>query len=110
MQFSTIFLTLAAVAGFVAANPTGQKNGNCATGQLQCCSQVTQGKEAEEALAGLGLALNEALTGAIGLNCDSVPFLIGVTVQDQCKNTPVCCEGSANNGLIQTSCTALPIV
>ena len=111
MQFKTIFAAVATLAAVASALPTGENNGNgqCSTGTAQCCSQVKSGKAAQDALAGLGLAFNEAVDGVIGLDCQQIPLLIGVAVQNTCKNTAVCCEGSANNGLVQTSCTPVSI-
>ncbi|GAK67686.1 uncharacterized protein PAN0_020c5915 [Moesziomyces antarcticus] len=112
MQFKTIFAAVATFAAVASALPTGSEhngNGQCATGVAQCCSQIKQGPAAQDALAGLGLAFNEAVDGVIGLDCQQIPLLIGVAVQNTCKNTAVCCEGSANNGLIQTSCTPISI-
>ncbi|SPO24219.1 probable hydrophobin 2 [Ustilago trichophora] len=115
MQFKTIFAAVATLAAVASAMPTASENngnGQCSTGTAQCCSQVKQGKQAQDALAGLGLAFNEILDGAIGLDCQQIPVgVLGVAVpiQNICKNTAVCCEGSANNGLIQTSCTPISI-
>ncbi|KAN0065495.1 hypothetical protein ACQY0O_001332 [Thecaphora frezii] len=107
MQFSTVLVTLAAVATFVAANKGA---GQCSNGKVQCCSEVHEGTDANTALAGLGLAANDVIKGAIGLNCNSIDLIIGVDLQNQCKSTPVCCQGSANNGLIQTSCTPISVL
>ncbi|SJX65064.1 hydrophobin 2 [Sporisorium reilianum f. sp. reilianum] len=116
MQFKTIFAAVATLAAVASALPTASEhngNGQCAVGQAQCCSQIQkQGKQAQDALAGLGLAFNEVLDGAIGFDCQQIPIgVLGVAVgvQNTCKNTTVCCQGSANNGLIQTSCTPLSI-
>ena len=146
MQFKTIFAAVATFAAVASALPTSSSeangNGQCSVGTAQCCSQVKQGKSAQDALAGLGLAFNEVLDGALGLDCQQIP--VGVlggavpiqvsffsissfhfshfftfadsttlslfaTPQNICKNTAVCCQGSANNGLIQTSCTPLSV-
>ncbi|TKY88566.1 hypothetical protein EX895_002555 [Sporisorium graminicola] len=116
MQFKTIFAAVATLAAVASALPTSSSeqngNGQCAVGQAQCCSQVKEGKQAQDALAGLGLAFNEILDGAIGLDCQQIPVGVlggAVAVQNTCKNTAVCCQGSANNGLIQTSCTPLSV-
>ncbi|CDU25069.1 hydrophobin 2 [Sporisorium scitamineum] len=115
MQFKTIFATVATLVAVASALHTSSEhngNGQCAVGQAQCCSQIKQGKQAQDALAGLGLAFNEVLDGAIGLDCQQIPVGVlggAVAVQNTCKNTAVCCQGSANNGLIQTSCTPLSV-
>lgn len=75
-------------------------------------NEQKQGKDASDALAGLGLAFNQILDGAIGLDCQQIPVGVlggAIAIQNTCKNTAVCCQGSANNGLIQTSCTPLSI-
>ncbi|PWY98967.1 putative hydrophobin 2 [Testicularia cyperi] len=114
MQFKTIFAFAAVFAAVASAAPTGEANGNgqCSTGTAQCCSQVKSGNDAANALAGLGLAFNEVLDGTIGLDCQQIPvgvLAVPVAVQNTCKNTAVCCQGSANNGLVQTSCTPLSV-
>ncbi|CCF50163.1 hypothetical protein NDA11_004910 [Ustilago hordei] len=116
MQFKTILAAVATLAAVASALPTAHEtngNGQCSTGTAQCCSQVQkQGKQAQDALAGLGLAFNEILDGAIGLDCQQIPVgVIGgaIALQNTCKNTAVCCEGSANNGLVQTSCTPISV-
>ncbi|KAJ1036534.1 hypothetical protein NDA13_000067 [Ustilago tritici] len=115
MQFKTIFAAVATFTAVASALPTAHEtngNGQCSTGTAQCCSQVKKGKQAQDALIGLGLAFNEILDGAIGLDCQQIPVgVIGgaVALQNTCKNTAVCCEGSANNGLVQTSCTPISI-
>lgn len=71
-----------------------------------------QGKQAQDALAGLGLAFNELLDGAIGLDCQQIPIAgvgASLALQNTCKSQPVCCQGTANNGLVQTSCTPISL-
>lgn len=56
-------------------------------------STVQSGSEAKGTLALLGL---NDIAGSIGLGCQQVPInVIGVAaaVQNQCKNTAVCCSG-----------------
>ncbi|KAJ1023315.1 hypothetical protein NDA18_004842 [Ustilago nuda] len=79
MQFKTILAAVATLAAVASALPTAHEtngNGQCSTGTAQCCSQVKQGKQAQDALAGLDLAFNEILDGAIGLDCQQI--LVGV--------------------------------
>ncbi|TIB22777.1 hypothetical protein E3P86_04195, partial [Wallemia ichthyophaga] len=50
------------------------------------------------------------IASQVGVQCDQVPLLIGVAIEDECKNTPVCCEGLEEDGLVGLGCSPLPIV
>ncbi|TIB15557.1 hypothetical protein E3P92_01601 [Wallemia ichthyophaga] len=84
------------------------KTGSCNTGSIQCCdlnkkAQSSTGKD--DSLISTG-----DIASQVGVQCDQVPLLIGVALQDECKNTPVCCEGMESDGLIGLGCTPLPII
>ncbi|TIA97469.1 hypothetical protein E3P92_02694 [Wallemia ichthyophaga] len=96
--------------GIIAAASAGweSKTGSCNTGSIQCCNldekkQVSTGKN--DALISTG-----DIASQIGVQCDQVPLLIGVAIEDECKNTPVCCEDYDGESAIGLGCDALPII
>ncbi|EPQ26772.1 uncharacterized protein PFL1_05751 [Pseudozyma flocculosa PF-1] len=85
----------------------GAGAGMCSIGEVKCCNQVIEDHSKKEALAGLA-GINDVLAGNIGLNCNSIP-IIGATIQNQCKSSPVCCQNVTQDGLINFGCISLPI-
>ncbi|TIA87258.1 hypothetical protein E3P99_03292 [Wallemia hederae] len=88
MIAQTVFVS--ALVASAAAGSWTSKTGSCNTGTIQCCDlnekkQVSTGKN--DALISTG-----DIASQIGVQCDQVPLLIGVAIEDECKNTPVCCE------------------
>jgi len=73
MQFSTVFSTLAVIAAVAVASPTARHAGQCNTGEVQCCNQITKGDD--PSIAGLlnqvGLVLDDA-TVAVGVDCNPI--------------------------------------
>lgn len=94
--------------GLIAAASAGweSKTGSCNTGSIQCCKYESSMKwhylihytgslnEEKEVSTGKNDALISTgdIASQIGVQCDQVPLLIGVAIEDECKNTPVCCE------------------
>ncbi|TIA78179.1 hypothetical protein E3P92_03673 [Wallemia ichthyophaga] len=96
--------------GLIAAASAGweSKTGSCNTGSIQCCdlnkkAQSSTGKN--DALISTG-----DIASQVGVQCDQVPLLIGVAIEDECKNTPVCCEDMESDGLVGVGCTPLSII
>ncbi|TIA90681.1 hypothetical protein E3P99_01422 [Wallemia hederae] len=92
----------------VALGGWESRTGSCNTGKISCCdlnkeAQTSTGKN--DALISTG-----DIASQIGVQCDQVPLLIGVAIEDECKNTPVCCEGLEEDGLVGLGCDALPII
>ncbi|TIB77496.1 hypothetical protein E3Q18_01712 [Wallemia mellicola] len=61
--------------------------GSCNTGKIHCCStdkDVQESTGKNDALISTGDVISQ-----LSLNCDQVPLLIGVAIEDECKNTPV---------------------
>ncbi|TIB72825.1 hypothetical protein E3Q08_01871 [Wallemia mellicola] len=60
--------------------------GSCNTGKIHCCStdkDVQESTGKNDALISTGDVISQ-----LSLNCDQVPLLIGVAIEDECKNTP----------------------
>ena len=76
-------------AAIVASVSAGweSKTGSCNTGEISCCNldkQVEESTGKNDALISTG-----DIASQIGVQCDQVPLLIGVAIEDECKNTPV---------------------
>ncbi|KAI0329279.1 fungal hydrophobin [Cubamyces sp. BRFM 1775] len=90
------------------ATPSGSPggSGNCNTGPIQCCNQVSKANDnvISTILGLLDLVIDpEAL---VGLQCSP---LSGVGVGgSSCSATPVCCENNSQGGLISIGC--IPII
>ncbi|PWN40759.1 hypothetical protein IE81DRAFT_325279 [Ceraceosorus guamensis] len=123
MQFARFAIFTALVASAVMAAPSPQvggevtpdtntaasSNGSCSVGTAQCCGTTKSGDDAKDLGALLGFT---DLVGTLGLSCQKIPInIIGAAanVDNQCKQTPVCCTGERHNGLVQVGCTPLPI-
>ncbi|CAO1615737.1 unnamed protein product [Parajaminaea phylloscopi] len=110
MQFSIVF-AFAAAAAMVAAAPAEPSSaaGSCAVGQPQCCNSILSEADASKQADLLGLT---KVVGLVGLQCQHIPInVIGVAAEldNQCKTTPVCCQGTAQNGLVHTGCTPISV-
>ncbi|TIB72853.1 hypothetical protein E3Q23_03228 [Wallemia mellicola] len=97
-------------AAIVASVSAGweSKTGSCNTGSIQCCNlseekEISTGKN--DALISTG-----DIASQVGVQCDQIPAIIGVAIEDECKNTPVCCEGFDDESLIGLGCDALPLI
>ena len=81
--------------------------GMCSVGKAQCCNQTIKDEDKKKTLAGL-LGLNSLAEGDVGLNCQQIPVL-GVSLQNTCKSSPVCCQNVSQDGLVNFGCISLPI-
>ncbi|TIA89529.1 hypothetical protein E3P99_02007 [Wallemia hederae] len=104
MTRATSLALIASLAGAVYAT---EKVGDCAIENVKCCNEVKDVKDLDEGTASL-IDVPELL-GQVGLQCDQVPIL-GVAIQDMCKTTASCCEGTTQNGLINLNCTPIPLI
>ncbi|KAF4618932.1 hypothetical protein D9613_009927 [Agrocybe pediades] len=92
----------------LAAATVLPRDGNCNTGDIQCCNTVMQSSTTTLGMLGglLGLVL-PTVTGLIGLNCSPLNILgIG---GNSCSAQPVCCTNNQFNGLINLGCTPINI-
>ncbi|KAF9047205.1 fungal hydrophobin [Hymenopellis radicata] len=108
MQFKFVTLTTLALATFAAATPTPapRQDGQCSTGELQCCNTTTTATDplVSVILALLGIVLPD-ITAIIGINCSPLS-VIGVG-GSACQANPVCCQDNSVGGLISIGC--LPV-
>ncbi|EOR02708.1 Fruiting body protein SC1 [Wallemia ichthyophaga EXF-994] len=102
-------LAISAVIASALARPSGGSSvGSCNTGLTSCCD-TTKDKQSstgeEDGLLHTGDILDQ-----VAIQCTQIPLLIGVALQDVCKNTPVCCEKASSDGLLGINCTPIPLI
>ncbi|KDR75961.1 hypothetical protein GALMADRAFT_140193 [Galerina marginata CBS 339.88] len=91
-----------------AATAIPRTDGDCNTGDIQCCNSTVQSSTTSLGLLSglLGLVLPD-LGGLIGLSCGGLNILgIG---GNSCSAQPVCCTNNSFNGLIALGCTPINI-
>ncbi|TIA90407.1 hypothetical protein E3P99_01584 [Wallemia hederae] len=100
-------LFTAALASVAVAEWTS-KTGSCNTGKISCCdlNKKAQKSTGEES----GILHTGDVLDQVGVQCTQVPLLIGVAVEDECKNTPTCCEDVKEDGLVGVNCTPISLV
>ncbi|TIA91590.1 hypothetical protein E3P99_00995 [Wallemia hederae] len=98
----------ALVAATVAAPSGGSKTGSCNTGLVSCCdtNKDKQSSTGEES----GLLHTGDVLDQVAVQCTQIPLLIGVAIEDECKNTPVCCEKASDDGLLGIDCTPISLI
>ncbi|TIB71498.1 hypothetical protein E3Q22_04452 [Wallemia mellicola] len=80
--------------------------GSCNTGKIHCCSTDYEVKETtgkNDAEISLGNVISQ-----VSLNCNNIALFADITVEDQCKNTPACCEDVSGSSIL--SCSPLTLV
>ncbi|EJF64478.1 fungal hydrophobin [Dichomitus squalens LYAD-421 SS1] len=89
------------------ATPSGtpsEGDGNCNTGPVQCCNQVSKANNNVVAailgLLGLGGIADDIL---VGVQCSPLS-VVGVGAGSTCSQRPVCCENNSHGGLISIGC------
>ncbi|PIL29302.1 hypothetical protein GSI_09353 [Ganoderma sinense ZZ0214-1] len=84
-------------------------DGNCNTGDIQCCNSFEDSNSAAGlALLGtLGISVQNVV-GQIGLQCNPVT-VIGGQVTSQCSQRPVCCQNNNVGGLISVGCVPVQL-
>ncbi|KAG5721505.1 hypothetical protein E4T56_gene13124 [Termitomyces sp. T112] len=99
---SVLALALCASASVL---PRTNGQGQCNTGEMQCCNKVAQGGDgAVTTLAGV-LDIIVPLTDVVGLGCSSV-LPLGST---QCSQQTICCQNNNFNGVIVLGCTPVNV-
>ncbi|KAG2125948.1 hydrophobin [Suillus clintonianus] len=99
--------SLAALA--VATSPLALRDGQCNTGNIQCCQSSTTTSNYNEAARSVGLAeIAAEVVGNVGLNCSPIT-VIGAGSGASCNQQPMCCSGNKMNGLVNIGCTPINI-
>ncbi|PPQ67021.1 hypothetical protein CVT24_011315 [Panaeolus cyanescens] len=99
-SFSVLALPIFAAATVIP------RDGNCNTGQINCCNSTMSSSLTTLAQLGglLGLSL-PAVEGLIGLSCSPITVLgLG---GNSCSAQPVCCTNNSFGGLISLGCNAI---
>ncbi|KAF9562992.1 fungal hydrophobin [Agrocybe pediades] len=92
----------------LAAATALPRDGDCNTGDIQCCNSTAASSSTNLGLLSslLGLVL-PSIGGLIGLSCSPLNIL-GVG-GNSCSAQPVCCTNNSFNGLIALGCTPINI-
>ncbi|KDR75556.1 hypothetical protein GALMADRAFT_68547 [Galerina marginata CBS 339.88] len=108
--FSFITFILFTLPLLAAANleVKARNDGNCDTGDIQCCNATQQSSITSLGLLSslLGISLPN-IAGLIGLSCSPISVL-GVG-GNSCSAQPVCCTNNSFNGLVALGCTPINI-
>ncbi|KAF8187169.1 type 1 hydrophobin [Pholiota molesta] len=101
------FFTVASMAIFAAAAPSGGMENSCNTGPVQCCNSMqsasTPGMSSLIALLGASLS---GFTGQVGLNCSPLG-VAAISGGSSCTSQPVCCDGNNFNGAVVLGCSPI---
>ncbi|TIB99175.1 hypothetical protein E3Q18_01713 [Wallemia mellicola] len=79
--------------------------GSCNTGKIHCCStdkDVKKSTGKNKAFISTGDIVSQ-----LSLNCNNIALGGNILIEDQCKNTPACCEDVSGSTL---SCSPLTLV
>ncbi|KAK1229775.1 hypothetical protein PQX77_007152 [Marasmius sp. AFHP31] len=99
------FFAISALTTLAVATPVA-RSGDCTTGTLECCNNVTTAKDPVAALliALLGIVVQDVNVG-VGLTCSPITVIGGGN--GGCNAHPVCCSDNSHGGLISIGC--LPV-
>ncbi|KAG2118483.1 fungal hydrophobin-domain-containing protein [Suillus clintonianus] len=101
------FFAVAFLAALAVATPLTLRDGQCNTGDIQCCQSSTTTSNYNKAAKSLGLAAIAAdVVGTIGLSCSPITA-IGTGSGATCNQQPMCCSNNKMNGLVNIGCTPI---
>ncbi|KAF9477852.1 hydrophobin [Pholiota conissans] len=107
-MFSKLALfTVASMAIFAAAAPSGGLENSCNTGPVQCCNSFTESDAPviSALLALVGVKAGD-VTGQVGLQCSPLT-VVGLGSGSSCTSQPVCCENNSFNGVVAVGCSPI---
>ncbi|GLB43275.1 putative hydrophobins [Lyophyllum shimeji] len=83
-------------------------DGQCNTGEIQCCNSV-QNADSPSITGVLGLLgiAAQSVTGQVGVTCNPIS-VIGIN-GNSCTAQPVCCANNSFNGIVALGCTPINI-
>ncbi|PPR00087.1 hypothetical protein CVT24_008989 [Panaeolus cyanescens] len=111
---SFVFFFLFALPLFAAAMDIEEvdellaRDGNCNTGNIQCCNSTMENNSTSlsQLSSLLGIAL-PSIAGLLGLGCNPISILgLG---GNSCSAQPVCCSNNQFTGLISLGCMPINI-
>ncbi|KAG1758153.1 hydrophobin-3 precursor [Suillus occidentalis] len=101
------FFTVVFFAALAVANPLSLRDGQCNTGDIQCCQSSTTTSTYNKAAKSLGLVeIAAGVVGQVGLACSPVS-VIGTGSGASCNQQPMCCSNNKMNGLVNIGCTPI---
>ncbi|KAG2749248.1 fungal hydrophobin [Suillus brevipes Sb2] len=87
-------------------------DGQCNTGEIQCCDNSTSydSYDAQKAFDQVGLVDVAAVVGAfVGLDCSGIS-VVGTSSGCEANQEPLCCEDNSYNGLVNLGCTPINVI
>ncbi|KAG2153624.1 hydrophobin [Suillus bovinus] len=102
--FAVVFLAALAVA-----TPLTLRDGQCNTGNVQCCESATTTSEYNASARRNGLAeLPTTLSGYVGQSCTPLG-IAALSSGASCRQQPMCCSNNQMNGVVNVGCTPINI-
>ncbi|KAG1738121.1 fungal hydrophobin [Suillus paluster] len=103
-MFARLFAVASLVAFAVATD------GQCNTGNIQCCEGSSSVSDYNSAYGALGVApIITSVVGDVGLNCSPLT-VIGTGSACQANQQPLCCSNNKYNGAINIGCFPYPML
>ncbi|KAG1733393.1 hydrophobin [Suillus paluster] len=103
------FFAVASLAALAVATPLALRDGQCNTGNIQCCSGSTSATSYNAASQILGLApLVGQVVGAVGLDCSPITA-VGTGGGATCNQQPMCCSNNKMNGVVNVGCSPMSL-
>ncbi|KAG2112416.1 hydrophobin-3 precursor [Suillus clintonianus] len=101
------FFTVAFLAALAVATPLTLRDGQCNTGDIQCCQSSSTTSNYNKFAKSLGLAeVGAEVVGTLGLSCSPIS-VIGTGSGATCNQQPMCCSNNKMNGLVNIGCTPI---
>ncbi|KAG2112405.1 hydrophobin [Suillus clintonianus] len=101
------FFAVASLVALAVATPLALRDGQCNTGNIQCCQNSASTSDYNKAAQLLGLMQVAAgVAGSVGLSCSSISA-IGTGSGAECDQQPMCCSNNKMNGLVNVGCTPI---
>ncbi|KAG2353918.1 hydrophobin-3 precursor [Suillus spraguei] len=102
-------LSITSLAVLAIATPLALRDGQCNTGNIQCCQSTQPVNEYNKnATMFGGIPIIVDILGDVGLGCSPIS-VIGTGDGANCLQQPVCCSNNSYNGLINIGCTPINI-
>ncbi|KAG0698901.1 hydrophobin [Suillus ampliporus] len=103
------FFAVASLAALAVATPLALRDGQCNTGNIQCCTGSQSHTEYNQFASQCGLAqIAASVIGAVGLNCSPITA-VGTGNGARCNQKPMCCSNNKMNGVVNVGCSPMDV-
>ncbi|KAG1796106.1 hydrophobin [Suillus subaureus] len=101
------FFTVVFLAALAVASPLTLRDGQCNTGNIQCCQSYTSTSDYNKMANLRGVAeIAAGIAGKVGQNCSPMTA-VGLANGARCNQQPMCCSNNKMNGLVNVGCTPI---